>query len=50
MAEQRIISKNDSNKSCSELNFLTKNPVGSICLSPPGVEVGAPKIVIFEIL
>ncbi len=38
----RIISKNCSNKSCSELNFLQKVS-GRTCLSPPGVELWGPK-------
>ncbi len=41
--------KNDSNNNCSKLNFLQKLG-GHISLSPPGVELGAPKIAVFEIL
>ncbi len=44
-----IISKNCSNKSCLELNFIQKVQE-NICLSPPRVEPGAPKICTFEIL
>ncbi len=36
-------------KSCLKLNFLQKVR-GRICLSPRGVELGAPKIGVFEIL
>ncbi len=38
--------KNCFNKSCSELNFLQK-PNVRVCLSSPGVELGAPKIDMF---
>ncbi len=44
-----ITSKNASNENWSELNFLQK-PQGHIFLSSPGVELGAPKIAMLEIL
>ncbi len=36
-------------KSCLELNFLQKSPWAHVSISP-GVELGAPKIGVFEIL
>ncbi len=45
----RIISENSLNKSCRPLN-LYKKVSGRTCLSPPGVEQGAWKINMFQIL
>ncbi len=44
-----IITKNASNKRCSELNFQEKSR-GAHMLSPSGVERGGPKICVGEIL
>ncbi len=43
-----MTSKKASNKSCLELNFVQKS-LEHICLSPPGEELGAPDINMFEI-
>ncbi len=39
--------QNASNKSCWALNSVQKSQRAHICLSPPGVVLGAPKIAIF---
>ncbi len=44
-----IILENALNKSCWALNFVQKSQ-WRICLSPPGVELGASKIDKFQIL
>ncbi len=46
-----VTSKKDSNKSCSELNFIQKSPQVHMCIPPPHslrVELGAQKSDIVE--
>ncbi len=45
----RIKSKKASNKSCLELNFVPKSLRANMSISP-GLELGAPKINMFESL